>query len=62
MKSMYVLYHNLGNTFNQNEFEVLISSVVKELQDKYVMKHNIEIEINPRIIKAFENSSFVSSK
>ena len=59
---MYVLYHNLGNTFNQKEFEVLISSAVKERQDKYVMKHNMEIEADPRIIKAFENSNFVSSK
>ena len=51
----------LGNTFSQKEFELFISTAVKERQDKFVRKHDMEIETDPRIVKAFENSNFVSS-
>ena len=47
---------------NQNEFEDFISEAVKNRQEKYIQKHNMEIETDPRIIQAFENSNFVSSK
>ena len=51
-----------GNTLNQEEFENLISLAVKERQDKFVEKHNMEIETDPRIVKAFENSKSLTSR
>ena len=52
----------LGNTFNKEGFEELISAAIKERQDKYIEKNSMIIETDPRIVSAFENSNFVSSK
>ena len=39
-----------------------MSLAVKERQDKFVKKHNMEIETDPRIVKAFENSKSLTSR
>ena len=53
---------SIGNTFEQEEFETFISEAVKERQDKFIEKYNMELQTDPRIVKAFEMSNFVSSK
>ena len=39
----------------------MIYSAIKERQDKFVEKHNMEIETDPRIVQAFEKSNCLSS-
>ena len=58
--SLFII--NVGNTLNQEDFETFIAEAVKERQDKYVQKYNMEIQTDPRIVEAFEMSNFVSSK
>ena len=54
--------HSLGNTFNTEAFEEMISEAIKERQDKYIEKHWLMIDADPRIVEVFQNSSFVSRK
>ena len=54
--------YNIGNSFNQEEFEEFIGEAVKERQDKYIQKYNMEIQTDPRIVEAFEMLNFISSK
>ena len=51
----------LGNTFNQNDFEIFIENAIKDRQNKFIQKHNMEIETDSRIVSAFEKSNFISS-
>ena len=50
-----------GNSLCQSEFEDFISNAVKERQDKFIEKHQYEIKTDPRIVKAFERSTCLSS-
>ena len=54
--------HNLGNTFNTEVFEEMISEAIKERQEKYIEKHWLMIDADLRIVEAFQNSSFAFSK
>ena len=51
----------LGKTFNQNDFEIFVENAIKDRQNKFIQKHNMEIETDSRIVSAFEKSNFISS-
>ena len=54
--------HTLGNTFNTEAFEEMISEAIRERQEKYIEKYWLIVDADLWIVEAFQNSSFVSSK
>ena len=57
-----LINHSLGNTFNIEAFEEMISEAIKERQEKYIEKHWLMIDADLRIFEPFQNSLFISSK
>ena len=51
---------SIDNTFYSKEFQELINTTIKEREYKYLEKHSMVIETDPRIVSAFKKSSFIS--
>ena len=49
---------SIDNTFNSKEFQELIDKAIKEREHKYLEKYSMVIETDPRIVSAFQKSSF----
>ena len=63
VKFMYVCRFNIktGNTFNSEDFDLMIYSAIKKREELIVSKNKMEIKLHPRIAQAVHDSSFISS-
>ena len=52
----------LGNTFNEEDFDIMIFAAIKEREQYILTKNKMEITWDPKIAAALMNSQFVSSK
>ena len=60
---MYFIYNIIvGNTFDHENFKLLITKTIKEREEFILSKNWMEIATDPRIVKALISSSMLSSK
>ena len=52
---------NLGNTFNEEDFDAMIYTAIKEREMHIIQKNKIEIICDQKISLALQNSQFISS-
>ena len=52
----------IGNTLNEQEFQEMIQQALVIRETGILKKHRMEISTDPRIVKALQNTSMVSSK
>ena len=54
--------HNIGNTFNEEKFKLIISKIIKEEENFISTKNWMEITTDSKIVAALNSSSILSSK
>ena len=58
---IFISLLSIGNTLNEADFKLLIDSAIKE-REQYILKNkSLEFQVDPRIVKAVEKSSMLSS-
>ena len=60
---MYVCRFNIktGNTFNSEDFDMMIYSAIKKKEEHIVSKNKMKIKLHPRIAQAVHDSNIISS-
>ena len=57
----YSLLFLIGNTINEEDFKEMINEVIKKRESFILKKHGMDISTDPRIVKALEKTSMISS-
>ena len=51
----------VGNSFNEEGFKEMITEAIKQREKVIISKNSMEISTDPRIVKALNSSSMLSS-
>ena len=51
----------IGNTLNETDFKKFIDNAIKQREQLILNQKSLEFQVDPRIVKAVEKSSMLSS-